>query len=404
MLRIFSLARADLRLMLSRNRPLVVILIFMVTVVLLLQTAVLTVLGHFARDLDKKSSLSLIEISSYLSGHSLRPITDDSIKKLQKMEHIEGVYPELTHDLILKEGPQSQQGPEVVFTRVYTPGTLQIAKGSVPDTGPGPGEIILPQNVRGGTLDNLLGKDVDFSYTVALTPTSGTALSKRFRVIATYKSSLLYKGGPLLESYLHFSEVKALSAKSVPGGPSSVSLPPFYPSAFIKVDSVESVPLLREALAKTGEYWVQGFAPPVGLVGSLTILVNGGLLALIVFCVIFGFLAGSAWFRSRRKDIAVLRTTGWSRGMLFALSAVELGSLGLLGTLFGILVSIGVGQLISLLMLLTGSTFLGSPFIPLPGLDLLLGALILIPLVIILGGLPQSIRLMRTPLDNLLRN
>ena len=394
------LASADFRLLLRMNRAIIVLLSLIICVTVTIQTLVSGIVAAYATSVDSKSNLSLIELNT-LSAHANREITRDTLAEVSALEHVDSVHPWFQHDLDLansEDWPDSKVAPDVVWATTYIESrTPRIVAGQLPEEGLHDGQIILPHEVSGGSLDKLVGREIEFGYTVVQGNNRGTYATLPLKVVATYDNSVPGRDGPQ-PSYVTDSQLIQLYGTQPPQS---------FTFAYVKVDSAQNAQTTQKQLSDLG-FSVTGSAndlsDAVGIVGTLRDADRYSLPILALASAVFGYFLGAVWLRQRRSAMGLLRAIGWSSRRILILVILELLCLALSCVAIGLLGGITLSQLSS--HLASGQDFLSAVLkssVPLPSISFVLQLGGIVSAFMVIGGLLQGRRIAFSAPDELLR-
>jgi len=278
----------------------------------------------------------------------------------------------------------------------------KLLLGTIPDSGLGKFDIVLPHKVPGGTLDRLLGKTVTMEFTALETREMGAPVRQRFHVVAISDDDIPGAAGPQ-PSYVSDAALRQMYKRSGMGAGQSHS----YQEAYVRVANPSEVPTVQKRLADQG-FGVQSVAAQMRSLGGLfrTLSFSATALSalLALFCLSFGASIASSWVRQRRREIGLLRSIGWSSrrvaGSIFGGLGVTGGLIGLVGAVAGVLGSIVGTAVVSGLKI---DLLPVDPWLAPPVRDVLL-VLVGVPLCLCLGGALSTWRASRLDPDEALRD
>lgn len=394
------LLSADFRLLLRMNRAIVILLSLIVCITVTIQAFVSGIVAAYANRVDSTSNLSLVEINT-LSIHTTKEITRESLAEVAALDHVESVHPWFQHDLDLansEDWPNPDVAPDVIWATTYVESRLpKIVAGEIPATGLQDGQIILPHEVSGGSVDKLVGRTVEFGYTVTQGSNQGTYATLPLEVVATYDNSVPGMDGTQ-PSYMTENQVIQLYG---------IQPPQHFTFAHVKVDSAQNAQSVQKQISDLG-FSVTGSAndlsDAVGIVGTLRDADRYSLPVLAVASAIFGYFLGAVWLRQRRSAMGLLRAIGWSSRRVLVLIVAELLLLAVTCVALGLIGGIGVSQLIPHLS--PEQDFLSAALkssIPMPSPGFVLQLTGIVSAFMVLGGLLQGRRIAFSAPDDLLR-
>lgn len=414
----WSMVRANIRQTIIRFKALFVALIVGTALLAAAAAVVGGAVGKTANELDTKSALSVLELSTTGPAGNPEPVTQQALDRIRTMPNVEDVVGVSSVGSVLSYvsggGERARDAAEGGFSGVFwalprfAPAQPPIVKtaGSWDGGAELPeGGVVLPNTYLGADLTTLVGASLKMESTQATGPGEGTATYRDLVVVGIYDNQSPLRDG---ESaiYLRDSDYSAVLAAQLgaPGGkvPSGTA----YMTGLVKATSVANASELATRLTAEG-FYIMTPATAESLPRAISALrkVNVAIaLLLAAFAIGIGTTLGSTWSRLRRWDVGVLTSLGWSRRDVSRAYLLELLVVGLLvgctGAVTGVLLSLVAGPLLVGVADL-GLDLSGGPVVPPVGW--LLGLAVCVPLSFALGATLRIIRLATTPPDLALR-
>ena len=326
--------------------------------------------------------------SSGTSSSSSEPryITDDVIKKLKTLDHVTGISPVLSTNVILRQGAY-----EATYINLEGVGEdyfkqMKIGQGSYPK--PGDSTLFFGNTVIQNFENSKTGKgywetgelaDIDFLGkpffvifdTSAYWQSQGSSSDGTTKPPKKYMMNAagVQEGGVTdwnNYSYKVYMNVDALKSQlrkafkrgtAIPGQPTNKKGKPYnyfvYDTAEIYVDDMEHVKEVRETLANMGWQvqsqldWLESSQKQSQTVQA----VLGGIGAVSLFVAAIG-IANTMMMSiyERTKEIGVMKVLGCGMGNIRNMFLIESGFIGFMGGVLGIALSMGVSGVINRLV------------------------------------------------------
>lgn len=231
--------------------------------------------------------------------------------------------------------------------------------GEIPEDGLSADQLVVPNQVEGGTLDPLVGETITLTYTEVTDPNQGTPAPVELEIVATVDNE-------------------------DPG----------------------DVPEVQNRIADEG-FSVQSVAGQMPGLDQIFRILEQSTWLLLGVVVLLGLLLGSAvgstWVRQRTRDIGLLKAVGWSAGRILGALTFEFLVLGVLvgvvGTAAGVLLALGSTAALSG----NGGALAVQAWTPPDGATVV-AALLVVPLCLVVGGLPRAVKAARIDADAALRD
>lgn len=316
--------------LLRMSRLLICLLACIVAACYIVQAFAVTALESYAKDVDKHSNLSTIELNTLRPDSAI--LDSDALVSLEHLEHVVEVSPWIQHDLDLpnaKDWPSPDNNPGALWATTYfEPRLPPLVKGErkqhLDD-----GEIVLPVSVPGGDLTHLYGATVEFGYSHVDGKFQGSYRTTPLKVVGLYDNSIPDKDGPTA-SYVSLSTMQHLF-----GG----TLPATYSFAYVHVDSAQNSADVQRQLAQRG-FSVTGAAgaqDAVGLVGTLIAISTYTLPLIMVSALICGVFLSRIWLKQRHQDFALLRCLGYTPRQVSSVAFLQALCINLVASIAGVI-------------------------------------------------------------------
>lgn len=227
------------------------------------------------------------------------------------------------------------------------------------------------------------------ALTIAFKDVSGKIVERKIIIEGVQKQSLLGSSGVNISSALA-KEINLQQTTGVSG------LVDSYQNVIAKYDpsfSAKQISDLKERLSQVG-YSSQTVEEQLGTISTI---INTILIVLNVFGAItllaatFGIVNTLLMsVNERTSEIGLMKALGAKRGTVFSIFALEAASIGFWGALLGVLVSMGVGSIVSNIATQTFlQNFVGFQLVAFPLLPSLAVLIGIIALAFLAGALPS---------------
>ena len=400
---VIALVRAKLRSS-AKQRLVLGILAVLTALFLAVSALVDSSIEYYNRNIRPASSLSLIEISA-TSPSAQRTLDGAALAEIAAVPKVVAVHGWTQFDLSLprtEDWPDHDTNPGALWATPYIEGLVpRILAGEIGSGGPAVGEIILPDRVAGGSLKALVGRDVEFSFTEVIGPGQGQPASIRLKVIAIVDNSVPDKAGSS-PAYLAEAQLKEIRDRAQTSTAATI-----LDSAYVRVSDPAEVNSVQAELARRG-FAVSSLANQVPSLGDLFSALDAaqtvlGIVAAVI-ALALGAILGAAWGGAKTREIGLLKALGWSTRRVAAAINAEYFSLGLIaaltGSVLGVLASLGATTALASMSLPMLSVQAWTP----PSWTTLLGAIVILPLCVCIGGLLSGLKAARIEPDAALRD
>ncbi|PID97059.1 MAG: hypothetical protein CSA84_01485 [Actinomycetales bacterium] len=390
---------------LTRQRPILSLLVVCVVAFLVCDGVVGAGLSRYAESVQYRSALNLIEVSA-VAPSARRELDASSLEEMRQIDGVTGVYPWGQVDLAMSDPadwPDANENPGNLGATPAVPGLLPpTVAGKVPDDGLGPDEIALPHEVPGGFLDDLLGQTVVFESTRPVEPGVGEPVRYEMRVVAIVDNSTPGDAGPTPSFVSPASFAELLELTRPPGGASRQLV-----TAYVRARSADDVPRIQAELSERGFAVASMASRLTSLTGLFSVLRwVGYLFGFIVLgmCLMAGGAMGSTWAQHRRRDIGLLKAVGWTRKEIHGALLAELGGFGLVAGLAGVVLGNAASYVATAIVAGLNIEMLPVVAWQPPGVSNSVLALILVPLAVCVGGLRHTFKASALNPDETLRD
>ncbi len=401
----WTLVRVELRDSARAQRPFGLLIVASIGVILMCNGVIGAGVARFTESIRSDSALNLIELSSSSASGDPKTLTDATLISVGEVQGVESVHPWIQIDLSMEDPsnwPDQATNPGAIWATPLVPGLEpELVDGRIPNNGLGPDEILLPSEMEGGAAGELLGKEVEFTYTKVIGPGQGAGATITMTVVGLFDNSVVDRDGPQ-PGYVNLDMVRNLVIES---GQQNGEVE--YRRAFVEATNSDSVLSVQQQLADDG-FLVSSVAAQLRELGGVFRVLawteDGLTIFLGIICLAIGAALGSAWVNQRKNEIGLLRALGWSgANIASALATVALitgFTIAVAGVLLGVVGSIVASGTVSHLDL---ALLPVDPWVP-PNIDSIALALILPPLCLVLGGSLGVSRAVRLEPDEALRD
>ncbi|MBP3223190.1 MAG: FtsX-like permease family protein [Actinomycetaceae bacterium] len=394
MRRVLAFVRHDYVYMAKNTKGSLALISVFIVLILLAEGIISGGFARFAHEQRYESALKLVEVDSYGSRDDVRGVTEESVKEFSRLDHVKGVYPELSIDAMPVDADIDASYGMYAVSAI--PGLMKKIEGKV--EGPGVGEVILPLHDATRTLESFVGKDITFETTTREGNESGEPYNFSLHVVGVYENGELEPGTPI-NMYANEADIKKIKSMCN-------MLETTYATVYVDVENSSYVDDVSRAIAGQG-YNVRAVGQQLDQLGDFFVTLEKAsdvfYVVLIFICLIVGVSIGGAWIRQRYRDIGMLRAIGWKGNMVFAMASIELLLIGFIAGVSGVF----AGVLVSLAgtTLLAGQDISYLPIEPwsLPFLSSMLLTLLVVPLCVWLGGAWKSFKATRVTPDEAMR-
>lgn len=153
------------------------------------------VVGCSAED----SPTGLLEVSPDPDAESPEPLDSQALEVIRGTEGVDRAAPWFQAFLEVPQDqwPDAETNPGGIAATPLIPGrTTEVVSGSIPDGGLEPGQVVVPNEVEGGRLEELVGETVAFTYTEVTGPQEGEPEELELEVVATIDNEDPGSDGP----------------------------------------------------------------------------------------------------------------------------------------------------------------------------------------------------------------
>lgn len=397
------LVRRDIPLLLRRGLGAVLVTASVLALVLAAQAVIGGGLTRLNENLTSSSALTLVEISTISPG-ATNTIDAKSLRDIAAVDGVERVdaWYQVPLSLAPEQWPDSSVHAGEISATPWLPEQAPgITAGEVPSTGPGLGEIVLPQGVQGGTTDALVGQSVTLEYTRRLAQGLGELGHVTLRVVAIADNSVPGMAGPQ-PAYVSPEQLTNLAAEAGFGLEDGVAT-----RGFVKVRSSDVVPAVQQRLSSMG-FGVDSVSSRMESLGGIFQLLRTVTWLFVAVAALVALVAGSSvgnmWVRSRSRDIGVLRAMGFSRADVRRTVVTELAIYGLLTGLLSVVIGAPAAWVATTVLARQNLEILPVASGQVPPWWMLLAVLVGVPMCTVLGGLRAAMTASSSDPDEVLRS
>ncbi len=157
--------------------------------------AVTGVVGCSAED----SSTGFLEVAPDPEAESPGPLDSQALEAIRGTEGVDQADPWFQAFLEVPQDqwPDAGTNPGGIAATPLIPGrTPEVVSGSIPDGGLEPDQVVVPHKVKGGSLEDLVGETVAFTYTEVTGPQEGEPEELELEVVATIDNEDPGSDGP----------------------------------------------------------------------------------------------------------------------------------------------------------------------------------------------------------------
>jgi len=302
------------------------------------------------------SAMTLLQVAP-VQGQDSATLTSSTISKLGAIPHVVAVFPWSKAGIMLDEGTSTA----ILWAQSDVPLLQPKLLPQFDSSGPlASGQVILPENADGVDFRSYYNQDVSFSYQ-ALTGRDGSNMTGTTEQI-TLKVVGLYD--PATASNLNgpnaayvVDDLAATLASAYDGVDiDSYRSQGLMPQVYVQCDSVGNVNSVASDVRDLGLSGIVTFynlaqqLPQAIVLVRLLGYVVAGVLGIVSLSV--GLSIGSSFSSTRRFEVGLLRSLGWSKRDVFWTLWLELGLLGaavsvivvVVGTIIGAVCGLAVGD------------------------------------------------------------
>lgn len=333
---------------------------------------------------------------------SIPTLTQQDIERIQKHEGLKNVEPYIGASPNFATGPNKEK--YVLTVSTYIDGlNLDLAAGSLPSNSAKENQLVLPlQYVKAfgfKSNDDAVGKNITFS----ITQPNGKEELVNAKIIGVQEQSVISSTDG---AYVNESLMQTLYGIQTNG------LPDLAKNQFIaataKLDkniSDEKYQSIKEKLSDEG-YMATTAEDQIGIIKQVIdaiIIVLNVFAGIALLAASFGIINTLLMaVQERTKEIGLMKAMGMSKAKIFLLFSTEALLLGFWGSILGVAVAVGVGQIVNQI---ASDTFLkdltGFDLTAFPISSLLLVLLIIMAIAFLAGTLPARRAAKQSPIDAL---
>lgn len=387
----------------TKLRPLAIMIALGIAVFLFADSVVGAGVAAYSKNITTNSALNHVEVSS-VGPDSGQEITVESLQQFEGMETVVRATGWVQFDLAIENPADwpSADNPGAFFGTPFVGGVSPaVIEGTVPEGGPGPGEVLLPQDTPDNNYETLLGEVVAFVYTEETGPGMGEPAPIALEVVGLYDNSTPGIDG-LQAAYLNADSLIETVTAAKPAGTSIT-----FPRAYVQAETASDVRAVQN-LILDGGYSVTSVATQIkSLTGLFALLalarwVIGSVL--VVFCIGIGVSVGGSWMKQRSREVGLLKAVGWQGSTIAKIYMLELAIVGLAIGIVGVVVG-SLGSLVGTTVI-SGVNLEILPIAAweLPQVPLMVGAVLSVPLFLCLGSIAHVLKLSRLDADSSLRD
>lgn len=133
-------------------------------------------------------STGLLEVSPDSEAQDSDPLDSQALESIRGTEGVDQAAPWFQSFLEVPQDrwPDADANPGGIAATPLMPArTPEVVSGSIPDGGLDPDQVVVPHEVHGGTLEELVGETVAFTYTEVTGPQQGEPTDLELDVVAT---------------------------------------------------------------------------------------------------------------------------------------------------------------------------------------------------------------------------
>jgi putative ABC transport system permease protein len=297
-------------------------------------------------------------------GMAAVALTAEDIDAIEQIDGIERIEPaeNVTLDYVQHgDGTRYQ-----LALSQFVPGMeVELAAGEQVDMDADAPQLVIPDSYVEPLGFDDAGDAVGRSVVLALTDGSGAQVTTTVEIVGVAEPGLVSAAGAIPNG----AAVSALYALQQVGVPEGQGATYASASVWFDVDAGEQVTeALKDRLSDagfTGTTLEDQLGAITSVIDTIVLVLNGfaiiALLAASIGIINTLFMA----VQERTREVGLMKAMGLSSARVFSLFSIEAVVIGFLGSVIGILLAMGVGQLV-------GAALSGSILADLPGLTLIL--------------------------------
>jgi putative ABC transport system permease protein len=339
-----------------------------------------------------------VNMTSSMEAYVIGP---DDIEKIKQQDGISNVKPILGVSPKYIYGPNEQKY-EVSITESIEGSNIDLVAGHTINMGKN--EILLPikfvEPLGFSSAENAIGKTVTFGINDGIKPEIVTISAT---IAGVQQESIISSATGVLASPLLIDKMYSTQTDGLPD-----SVTNQYVGATAKFDkniSEDELAKIKESLSKKG-YDAMTIKDQIGIIKQIIDAITYVLIffsAIALLAASFGII--NTLFmavQERTKEIGLMKAMGMSKGKIFMLFSIEAILIGFWGSFLGVLVAMGVGQIVNPI---ASHSFLkdlpGFELTVFPPLDVSLVILLIATIAFLAGTLPAKRAAKLDPIDAL---
>lgn len=380
-----------------------------IALLLIADSVVAAGIAKYSQSVTSNSALNMVQVSSVTSGTS-KPITGASLDEFKTIPHVADVYGWTQVDLTIKDEKKwpNSENPGAIWGTPYIPGVSpKVVEGTIPESGPGSADIILPRSGPIGNFSALLGQTISFQYTTMVAPGKGTPTTVNLKIAGVYDNSTPGSDG-VQASYISYDLLLKIAADRQFGQTDMSTYKALsFDAAYLKPDSSDALASIQAKVANRG-YGVFSIANQVdslpGLFKLLLLFTWAIGLFLVLFCIGIGVSVGGSWVQQRVREVGILKAIGWPDGAIARVFCLELAFVGFIVSLAGVLLGVVASLVTTTIVSGLHLQFLLVSAWTTPNPLWIVASVFIVPICLCLGALRSAVRLAKVDADSALRD